>query len=129
MIGDDRGRSHAGWPSGFSQSTGLRYRVVHVPASSFPWRSKVSSAVWSTTKVFEDSWLQPMGFWSPRLPQETVIIPGRVHGCSHPWVIRRESPSQDSSPGLKSLWSHDDVIVSSSILSKRLMIDCLAFCW
>ena len=96
-----------------SQFTGLLYQVAHVPASLSTGRFKVPSAVWSTTQVLEEAWLQWMGLSSPGLPKEAVIVSGRVHGHAHPQVIRREMPSLEGNPLLESLWSHDDVYSST----------------
>ena len=96
-----------------SQFTGLFYRVAYVPASSSTGRSKVPSAVWSTTQVLEEAWLQWIGFSSPGWPWEAVIISKRVHGRSHPQVIRTEMPSLEGSHGVEYLWSHDEVYSST----------------
>ena len=90
-----------------SQFTGLFYRVVYMPSSSSTGRSKVPSAVWSTTQVLEEAWLQWIGPSSPGVTWEAVIIAERVHRRSHPQVIRTEMPSLEGSHRLESLWSHD----------------------
>ena len=91
-----------------SQYIGLFYRMAHVPASSSIGGSKVPSAAWSTTQVLEEAWLQWIGLSTPGLPCEAVIISQRVHGHSHPQVIRTKMPSLGGSHRLESLWSHDD---------------------
>ena len=96
-----------------SQYIGLFYRVAHVPAFSSTARSTVLSAVWSTTQVLEEAWLQWTGLPSPGLPWEAVIISERVHGRSHPQVIRTETPSLEGNHRLECLWSHDEVYSST----------------